>query len=126
MLIYWTIPNVLLNASGPELSRVHFISGDWVQLATEWKSERYDVILSCETIYRSDLYSRLHRICDACLAADGEILLLCKISYGPGGTLWDFLDFVNTQQRFCTTVTQVTCEGVQTFLIQMKRIFASI
>ncbi|TPP55017.1 Histidine protein methyltransferase 1 [Fasciola gigantica] len=130
VLVYWTIPNVSLNAVGPELGRANFVSGDWAQLAVEWESERpserYDVILTAETIYRTDLYSRLHRACDACLAPDGEVLVFCKITYGPGGTLWDFLEFVNTQQRFRTIVNQVAYDGVQTFLIQMKRISRSV
>ncbi|VDP80581.1 unnamed protein product [Echinostoma caproni] len=126
VLTNWTIPNVKLNATGSELDRVQFVSGDWVQLATEWESNdqtnRFDVILTAETIYRPDLYGRLHRIFDACLASDGLVLLFCKVTYGPGGTLWDFLEFVNTQKCFKTTVNQVTQSGVLTFVVQLERI----
>ncbi|OON21369.1 hypothetical protein X801_02731 [Opisthorchis viverrini] len=123
----WTIPNVLLNL-GSTLdaetlrSSVNFYSGDWVQLARRWESDReqpYDIILTAETIYRPDLYDRLLRAVAATLNKDGSVFLMCKAAYGPGGTLCDFVEAVDASGLFRPEVTEIQEDGAVTFIVQL-------
>lgn len=62
-----TIPNVLLNLPSTEdiNSKVEFYSGDWESfndLLSEDNNEKYDLILTCETIYNTENQSKLHKI----------------------------------------------------------------
>lgn len=118
-----------LNIDSKSLSTVNveFFGGDWEYLSDYWDkideqtSITFDFILTSETIYRSDLYARIHRIMNSCLSETGEILMACKSSYGPGGSLSEFLTYVSEQGIFDVTTYQVHSTSVIRFIVVMKR-----
>jgi hypothetical protein len=65
-----TIPNVILN--NPDLiGKARFFAGDWASLLH--KLDRYDIILTSETIYNPENYGKLVRIFEETLKKDGTM-----------------------------------------------------
>ncbi|VDM20726.1 unnamed protein product [Hydatigera taeniaeformis] len=113
----WTVPNVKLQ-SAVEKQKADFWTGDWEDLADAWRTQgkQFDVILTAETIYRSDLYSKLLTALEAVSAPDCRIYLVAKLAYhGNDGSLKGFYDFIHRTHVFnCIEVqleSENTCYG---------------
>ncbi|CAH8647070.1 unnamed protein product [Schistosoma bovis] len=127
----WTIPNVIINSgsqndadSHNEHTQLEFYSGDWFHLSKLWQSSanvKFDYIFTSETIYRTDLYERLHNILETSLCQSGIVLLACKASYGPGGNIFDWLTYVENLGVFQTTTFKLTTSGVMRYIVKMIR-----
>jgi len=74
-------------------------SGDWSKL--ELKGEKYDLILTSETIYNVDYYPRLVELLERALAQNGIILLAAKSHYfGCGGSVVGFTKYLENDEKF--------------------------
>ncbi|CAH8628179.1 unnamed protein product [Heterobilharzia americana] len=117
VLKQWTIPNVIVNLQSPDgvdrpkaATSLEFFSGDWSSLSSFWQSGvnlKFDYIFTSETIYRSDLYERLHDVIETTLSQDGVILL----SY-----------YVQNRAIFQTIVCEVIKSGAVRYVMQMTRL----
>ncbi|XP_029442541.1 histidine protein methyltransferase 1 homolog [Rhinatrema bivittatum] len=139
-----TLPNVLLNsdieAKGDNrdpyepgskrckkssaiqglLSRCRFFSGEWSQFSQLVQNEKYDIILTSETIYNNNYYSALHSTLAALLDRNGLIYLASKAHYfGVGGGVHLFEKFVEARNMFSVKTAKVIDEGLQRFIIEM-------
>lgn len=88
-----TKPNLKLNQVENEERQVRLFSGDWLDFSARMESEKqkYDLILTSETIYQEDNYHKLTRLFQHLLSEKGQILLAAKIHYfGVGGGLRTF------------------------------------
>ncbi|KAJ3178781.1 Histidine protein methyltransferase 1 [Geranomyces variabilis] len=122
-----TIPNVLINAtvtSAPVPAETHesgttevdvdyaklselpvrFWSGDWGLLKNELQhlpnEEKYDMILTAETIYAAESHDKLLDVIKAIIKPSGIVYIAAKTTYfGCSGSLAQFLQLV--RQRGC-------------------------
>lgn len=99
-----TIPNVILNVeqsdfiSKADYKKCKFYSGDWDHFVTKTggsNEEKYDIILTAETIYNPLYYQKLLNVFKSKLKKDGIIFLAAKVFYfGCGGSIRDFEKFL--------------------------------
>ncbi|KAL5107551.1 hypothetical protein TcWFU_003466 [Taenia crassiceps] len=113
----WTVPNVELQSKVEE-QQVDFWTGDWEDLADVWckQGKQFDMILTAETIYRSDLYPKLLKVLEAVSAPSCCVYLVGKLAYhGNDGSLEGFCDFVDRTSTFTYKKVQLenanTCYG---------------
>ncbi|VUZ50439.1 unnamed protein product, partial [Hymenolepis diminuta] len=78
----WTINNVKIQSS-IRFNQTDFWSGDWEDLADIWSSQekQFDIILTTETIYRSELYPKLLRVFESVSAPGCQIYVAGKLIY---------------------------------------------
>lgn len=141
-----TLPNVVANSSledeensgnepdvkrcrkskvAQELCKCRFFSGEWSEfcelvLSSEKLFEKYDLILTSETIYNPDYYSTLHQTLHSLLDKNGRVLLASKAHYfGVGGGIHLFQKFVEERDVFETRTLEIIDEGLKRFLIEM-------
>ncbi len=128
-----TIPNVLLNApeteeDGGTTPVTRFISGDWADLFSEGdeksllKPQRYDLILTSETIYSLDSQPKLLSLLDHCLSEGGRVLLAAKVHYfGVGGGLRQFEGVVEETGKWRVRSVKTKDEGVKREVIELRK-----
>ncbi|KAK3603655.1 hypothetical protein CHS0354_017371 [Potamilus streckersoni] len=126
VLEFYTIANVRLNQieeSGKCTCR--YFSGDWSSFQEQSHSIlgetlRYDIILTAETIYKTENYSKLISVFKSCLAKDGIVYLAAKSNYfGVGGGTRDFEQFVKKHSQFASEVCRTIEAGVPREIIQL-------
>lgn len=106
-------------------SKCRFFSGEWSEfcelvLTSGNVFERYDLILTSETIYNPDYYGPLHQTLLRLLHKNGRVLLASKAHYfGVGGGIHLFQKFVEERNVFETRTLEVIDEGLKRFLIEM-------
>lgn len=109
----------------PKLGQCRFFSGEWSEfcklvLSSEKPFEKYDLILTSETIYNPDYYETLHRTLQKLLARKGRVLLASKAHYfGVGGGVHLFERFLEEQNVFKTRILKTVDEGLQRLIIEM-------
>lgn len=84
-------------------SPFRFYSGDWSHLAPSLPAEqRYDVILTAETIYEVGNYSKLHDALARLLEPRGGVVLMAAKSFyfGVGGGVASWCEFVARRGHF--------------------------
>lgn len=108
-----------------ELSKCRFFSGEWSEfcklvLNSEKFFEKYDLILTSETIYNPDYYGTLHQTFLRLLDKNGRVLLASKAHYfGVGGGIHLFQKFVEERNVFETRTLEIIDKGLKRFLIEM-------
>ncbi|XP_052593394.1 histidine protein methyltransferase 1 homolog [Peromyscus californicus insignis] len=107
-----------------EISKCRFFSGEWSEFCklvlSEKLFEKYDLILTSETIYNPDYYSTLHETLLRLLSRNGRVLLASKAHYfGVGGGVHLFQKFVEERDVFDTKTLEIIDEGLKRFLIEM-------
>lgn len=108
-----------------ELCKCRFFSGEWsevskVILSSEKLFEKYDLILTSETIYNPDYYGTLHQTLLRLLDKNGRVILASKAHYfGVGGGIHLFQKFVEERNVFKTRTLEIIDEGLKRFLIEM-------
>lgn len=122
-----TIPNVLLNLPEEDPSNLNcskFYSGDWQKYSELTKDdEKFDIILTSETIYNITNQQKLLDTFDVKLNADGVVLLAAKIYYfGVGGGLRQFEELIKKDNRFASEVVWSSTEGLSREILKIKRI----
>lgn len=107
-----------------KLGQCRFFSGEWstfCKLVTSEKHfEKYDLILTSETIYNPDYYDTLHQTFLQLLGKNGRVLLASKAHYfGVGGGVHLFQKFVEERNVFKIRTLEIIDEGLKRFLIEM-------
>lgn len=108
-----------------ELGKCRFFSGEWSEfcklvLTSDKLFEKYDLILTSETIYNPDYYGTLHQTFLRLLDENGRVLLASKAHYfGVGGGIHLFQKFVEERNIFETRTLEIIDEGLKRFLIEM-------
>ncbi|ELK27909.1 PREDICTED: histidine protein methyltransferase 1 homolog [Myotis davidii] len=107
-----------------KLGQCRFFSGEWSKfcnlVTSEKHFEKYDLILTSETIYNPDYYGTLHQTFLQLLGKNGRVLLASKAHYfGVGGGVHLFQKFVEERNVFKTRTLEIIDEGLKRFLIEM-------
>lgn len=93
VLQYITIPNVIANSCGTTIKeKCQFFCGDWSNYVTRTTDqEKFDVILTSETIYNIENYNKIIRVLNEKLKPGGRCFLAAKQHYfGVGGNIGQF------------------------------------
>jgi hypothetical protein len=127
----FTIKNVILNCEENErpeedFKKCKFFSGDWDSFKDLTASEeKYDIILTSETIYNPDNYSKLLNFFKSRLKKEGgKVYLAAKTHYfGVGGNTFDFCKFLEKDGDFSHELVWKSSEGLQReiLLIQWRQ-----
>ncbi|XP_037824668.1 histidine protein methyltransferase 1 homolog isoform X2 [Lucilia sericata] len=132
-----TIPNVLLNTATTNEKEdgdqevlydvkkieenVKFYSGDW----SKWsqmceKEDKYDIILTSETIYNPQNQQKLLNCLHDQLKPNGVVLVAAKIYYfGVGGGLRQFEELIEKDKRFVSKTVWLSTEGVNREIVEL-------
>ncbi|XP_067584709.1 histidine protein methyltransferase 1 homolog [Pseudorca crassidens] len=108
------------------LCKFRFFSGEWSEfckllLSSEERFEKYDLILTSETIYNPGYYGPLHQTFLRLLDKNGRVLLASKAHYfGVGGGTHLFQKFVEDRNVFEMRTLEIIDEGLKRFLIEMN------
>lgn len=126
-----TIPNVLLNLNETLTDdekidqlqkKSNFYAGDWSHYAKLTENlEKYDIILTSETIYNMENQQKLLDTFRKRLKSDGIVLLAAKSHYfGVGGGLEQFVEFVKSGKDFQSTYLWQADENLKRGIIELK------
>eukprot|EP00118_Oscarella_pearsei_P012501 m.92598 g.92598 ORF g.92598 m.92598 type:complete len:290 (+) comp36746_c0_seq3:34-903(+) len=123
-----TIPNVMINLQQGDdkvTESCKFYAGDWHHindLFTSDKRERYDLILTSETIYNPETYPILIQLFRDQLKQSGTVYVAAKTNYfGVGGSTQLFTETLLKSGKFFMESHQVTSEGLSREIIQVQR-----
>lgn len=104
MLENIAIPNVLVNTKSIEKlkEKCRFYCGDWTNYAKKTNDgEKYDYILTSETIYNVQNYEKIINIIKLKLKSTGICYLAAKLHYfGVGGSLRHFEEVLLKENIF--------------------------
>lgn len=104
MLLYITIPNVLVNTKSIATlkEKCRFYSGDWSNYILKTADdEKFDFILTSETIYNIQNYEKLIDCIKTKLKPTGVCYLAAKLHYfGVGGSLRQFEEILLKKDIF--------------------------
>lgn len=142
-----TLPNVLINCDQDDdgdgqitepalkrgrnedfthnlLSKCKFFSGEWSKftelLLSNNSLDKYDLILTSETIYNPDYYEALHDVLSRLLKINGCVYLASKAHYfGCGGGILLFTKFIEEKNVFKSTIVKVIDKGLKRFIIKL-------
>ena len=139
VLTHATLPNAILNTdqeikvnfengifehllSIKNLKNAEFWAGDWESLSREL-TQKYDLILSSETIYDSSSYNSQTLLIDHCLSPGGKVLIAAKYQYfGCSGSLTMFLNHVRRVFKYWKISTVfVSVDGIRREIIQLEK-----
>lgn len=100
-----------------------FYSGDWDSFKNlTANDDKYDIILTSETIYNSKNYQKLLDFFSSRLREDGSVYLAAKSHYfGVGGNVHDFNKFLDKDGTFKTSVIWKSTEGLQREILLIKK-----
>lgn len=125
-----TIPNVIANSSDPTTiaGKCKFFSGDWNNYVTKTiADEKFDVILTSETIYNVDNYSKIIRVLEEKLKAGGVCYLAAKQHYfGVGGSVGQFKLALSECGVFATETVYTCNENVSREILKIILVQESI
>jgi len=126
-----TMPNVLLNYKDTLTddekinllqTESNFYAGDWSHFADLTQDlEKYDVILTSETIYNIENQQKLLDTFKNRLKPDGKVLIAAKSHYfGVGGGLEQFVDVVKCGKVFESNELWLADENLKRGIIELK------
>ncbi|XP_035908733.1 histidine protein methyltransferase 1 homolog isoform X2 [Anopheles stephensi] len=108
-------------AKEPPTAQVKFFSGDWGSFTDQYQ-HKYDLILTSETIYSTDNYTKLLELFDRKLEPEGVVYLAAKTYYfGVGGGVRLFEQAIDTDGRFQHKVVWKCETGVKREIVRMTR-----
>ncbi|KAH8248585.1 hypothetical protein KR032_001091 [Drosophila birchii] len=131
VLEYITYPNILLNVdeSLADEEKLEFLekktslyAGDWSNFALLTKDlDKYDLILTSETIYNIDNQEKLLETFAGRLKPDGIVLVAAKSHYfGVGGGMEQFTAKIKTGKVFQTENVWQAEENLKRGILQLK------
>lgn len=131
VLEYITYPNILLNVDETitDDEKLEFLenktslyAGDWTHFALLTKDlDKYDLILTSETIYNIDNQQKLLDTFAGRLNPDGIVLVAAKSHYfGVGGGLEQFTDTIKKGKVFQTESVWQAEENLKRGILQLK------
>ncbi|XP_049794196.1 histidine protein methyltransferase 1 homolog [Schistocerca nitens] len=121
-----TIQNIMLNFPHKEwknkLNLCRFFSGDWesfLQLVKE-EGQKYDIILSSETIYNPQNQQKLCSVFKKTLNSNGTVYLAGKTYYfGVGGSLRQFESMLCSAGDLASETCWKSSDGVQREILKI-------
>jgi SAM-dependent methyltransferase len=117
VLLNTTMYNVLFN-SNESLEVCKYYSGDWESFSV-FNEDTYDLILTSETIYNVNSYTKLINLFEKKLKLSGSILLIAKNYYfGVGGSITEFLNCLKSS-KLNADVVWTSTEGVKKTLLNI-------
>lgn len=85
-------------------------------------NDKYDIIITSETIYNSKYYEKLLNLFKSRLKSDGRIYLAAKSHYfGVGGNVLDFCKLLNDDGIFNSEVVWKSTTGLQREILLLTR-----
>ncbi|CAH4027278.1 unnamed protein product [Pieris brassicae] len=124
-----TIPNVLLNIEDEnsresEIQKCNFFCGDWKAFNDFLSNdEKYDVILTSETIYNLNNYDKLINLFEQRLSNNGVIYVAAKTYYfGVGGGTRQFEKVIENSATLTSEIVWKTTCGIQREIIKIYKI----
>ncbi|XP_071944900.1 histidine protein methyltransferase 1 homolog [Antedon mediterranea] len=133
-----TVPNVIMNQQNRDDQKgvknkkenqikqsCRYFIGDWSDMTDVLKTNnipnKYDVILTSETIYNVSYYERLHDLFSASLKPAGCVYVAAKTHYfGVGGGTRVFEEFVIKKQMFNISCCWKNNEGLQREILKLE------
>ncbi|KAH8262904.1 hypothetical protein KR044_001776 [Drosophila immigrans] len=126
-----TMPNVLLNCEDDLeadvkmdflQTKTKFYAGDWAYFAELTENlQKYDIILTSETIYNIENQQKLLDTFRKRLKPDGNVLIAGKSHYfGVGGGLEQFVEVVKTEKVFDSKELWHADENLKRGIIELK------
>ncbi|KAK7110097.1 histidine protein methyltransferase 1 homolog [Littorina saxatilis] len=122
VLEVYTMVNLVLN--NIDRSSCAFFAGDWDSFASLADSvdNRYDLILTSETIYNVDSYPKLLRVFSLLLTKSGVVLVAAKCDYfGVGGSVPSFIQYIQANGQFEVETVKHINTGVPRKILQVTR-----
>lgn len=132
VLRWFTAPNVLLNCrhlfDRPEQlvdylgDACRFLPGDWDEQPEPAAAEdKYDCILTAETIYSPENYEKLVRLIRRQLAPSGKAFVAAKTHYfGVGGSVYDFERLVQADAELKVRCVRTVDAPVERQILQIE------
>ena len=120
---YITALNVQMNGSPDHPTQVQLFSGDWRDFTATavQDQQKYDVILTSETIYEESNYRKLIQCFRDCLAPEGVIYLAAKVYYfGVGGGLRSFEKALDKSGLWTHEIVFENNDSVHRQIIEIK------
>jgi len=112
-----TMSNVLVNCK-ERLKVCKYYSGDWKSFTT-FNEDTYDLILTSETIYNVNNYTKLIKLFENKLKPSGSILLIAKNYYfGVGGSITEFLNCLKSS-KLNSDIVWTNTDGVKKTLLNI-------
>ncbi|XP_043910253.1 histidine protein methyltransferase 1 homolog [Protopterus annectens] len=105
--------------------RCRFFSGEWLSflglvMNTADLSDKYDIIITSETIYNVDNYPTLHDVLSHLLSEKGVVYVAGKTHYfGVGGGIHLFESFVQEKNIFSVRTAKVIDEGLKRIILAL-------
>ena len=89
------------------MSKCQLVACDWDEFNAD--GNKFDLILSSETIYNEDNYGKLINLFKRSLAQDGRVVIGCKSHYfGVGGGSDSFQEYVKSEETFeCKVIKEI-------------------
>ncbi|VDN54918.1 unnamed protein product [Dracunculus medinensis] len=116
----FTKDNFALN--NVKVGKYRFFAGDWNEFKENLGDQKFDIVLSSETIYNEQMYGKFHDLLDTALKPDGLILIAAKLYYfGVGGNVPGFLDYVKNRNKFDFHICWTSDSDVPRKIIQLTR-----
>lgn len=118
-----TLPNVLLNLKPSSMENFKFFYGDWKYFPEKLPEKCFDLILTSETIYRSESYQILLNIFSHALSnkKEARVLLAAKDYYfGLGGSVQQFIKFASLK-GWKVRILRQFYEGVPRSILELTR-----
>lgn len=117
VLINTTMNNVFLNCK-EKLNVCKYYSGDWKSF-TLFNEDTYDLILTSETIYNVNNYTKLIKLFEKKLKPSGCILLIAKNYYfGVGGSINEFSNVLKSS-KMSSDIVWTSKDGVKKTLLNI-------
>ncbi|KAK3870247.1 hypothetical protein Pcinc_024511 [Petrolisthes cinctipes] len=131
-------PDVSSHLMAGLASRASFFSGDWGNLSEVFLSgcdknnlpeetrnacqdEKFDLILTSETIYNPECHLKLLHLLTSCLKENGLILLAAKAHYfGVGGGTCQFVDLMKQQGNLAVQSVITNSDGLKREILKIE------
>ena len=130
VLQWMVVPNILCNViedTNAEdelleyvLDKSNFYSGDWQLVDSELGDQKHDLILTSETIYSKDNYTKLLSLIKNHLKPNGQVFIAAKIYYfGCTGGVFEFCQFVEQDGTFDVDVVKTIDANLQRNILKL-------
>ncbi|KAN0011713.1 hypothetical protein ACTFIU_007279 [Dictyostelium citrinum] len=106
-----TQPNVLIN--GGDINRAKYISGDWKFVDQLLENDKFDIILTSDTLYNVGSFKKLYNLISNHLETNGKCYLASKTYYfGVGGGIRKFEELVKILNRLSIKTVRDIKDGI--------------